>query len=72
MALGVPWSVEETRRRLTVSLYAKLFTLKQQFDGAIIDVPVELVWGVGIATSKSAGNQAVYPLITHLVEIVSQ
>lgn len=67
--LWKPWSAEEIRRRRTISLYAKLFTLKQQLEGGIVDAPVELVWGIGISVWKMADQQVVYPLLTRLVEL---
>lgn len=64
-----PWAAEEKRRRLSISLYAKLFTLKQQLEGGIVDAQLELVWGAGMAIWNMAGAQVTYPLITKLVEL---
>lgn len=64
-----PWADEEQKRRKTMSLYAKLFTLKQQLEGAITDTQVELVWGMGIALWKTKEFNINYPLITQVVEI---
>lgn len=63
------WAAEEKRRRRTISLYAKLFTLKQQLEGGIVDAQIELVWGSGVAVWNMAGTQVVYPLVTRLVEL---
>ena len=64
-----PWANEEKRRRRTISLYAKLFTLKQQLEGGIVDNPVELTWGTGIAVWNLSGIQLTYPLLTQQVEL---
>jgi len=64
-----PWAAEEKRRRKAISLYVKLFTLKQQLEGGIIDAQIELVWGSGVAVWNMAGTQVVYPLVTRLVEL---
>lgn len=64
-----PWAAEEKRRRKTISLYAKLFTLKQQLEGGIVDAQIELVWGSGVAVWNIAGTQVMYPLVTRLVEL---
>lgn len=63
------WAGEEKRRRKTISLYAKLYTLKQQLEGGIVDAQLELVWGVGMAVWNMDGSRVSYPLITQLVEI---
>jgi very-short-patch-repair endonuclease len=64
-----PWATEEKQRRRTISLYAQLFTLKQRLEGAIVDSPIELVWGVGIALWREAGAYLNYPLLTQPVEL---
>jgi len=64
-----PWAAEEKRRRKTISLYARLFTLKQQLEGGIFDAQIEFVWGSGVAAWNMAGTQVVYPLVTRLVEL---
>jgi hypothetical protein len=64
-----PWSIAEKLRRRTISFYAKLFTLKQQLEGAIVDNPIELVWGVGMAIGRDAGVQLSYPMLTQQVEL---
>jgi len=64
-----PWAIEEKRRRRTISLYAKLFTLKQQLEGGIVDAQIELAWGAGVAVWNMSGSQVVYPLVTRLVEL---
>jgi very-short-patch-repair endonuclease len=64
-----PWAAEEKRRRRAISLYAKLFTLKQQLEGGIVDTPLELAWGVGLAVWNMVGTQVTYPIITRLVDL---
>jgi hypothetical protein len=65
----LPWSEEEKKRRRTIQLYGKLFTLKQQLDGSIIDAQLEIAMGVGMAVWNMAGVKVCYPLITRLAEI---
>jgi very-short-patch-repair endonuclease/transcription elongation GreA/GreB family factor len=64
-----PWAEEEKRRRKTISLYAKLYTLKQQLEGGIVDSQLELVWGAGMAVWDMAGTRVAYPIITQLAEL---
>lgn len=67
-----PWSIEEKRRRKTIQLYGKLFTLKQQLEGSITDTQIEIAWGVGIAVwnmNSTKSTKITYPLVTRLVEI---
>ena len=64
-----PWAEEEKKRRRTIQLYGKLFTLKQQLDGSIIDTQLEIAMGVGMAVWNMAGVKVCYPLITRLTEI---
>ena len=59
-----PWSEGEQPRRKTIALYKALFALYQQMtnDG---EAPLELVWGMGIATwSHPAGKDVKHPLLT--------
>lgn len=64
-----PWAEEEKKRRRTIQLYGKLFTLKQQLDGSIIDAQLEIAMGVGMAIWNMAGTKVCYPLVTRLTEI---
>jgi very-short-patch-repair endonuclease len=68
-AVWKPWAEEEKRRRQTIQLYSQLFTLRQQFEGSLIDQPLELVWGVGLGVWHCTDQTVQYPLITHAVEI---
>lgn len=64
-----PWAEEEKKRRRTIQLYGKLFTLKQQSDGSIIDTQMEIAMGVGMAIWSMAGTKVCYPLVTRITEI---
>lgn len=64
-----PWAEEERRRRKTIRLYSRLFTLKQQLEGGIVEAQLELVWGVGLGIWNSNGASVNYPLVTRLVEM---
>lgn len=65
----MPWAVEERKRRNTIQLYGKLFTLKQQLEGSITDAQVEVAWGVGIVVWNMGGKKISYPLLSRLVDI---
>jgi very-short-patch-repair endonuclease len=64
-----PWADEEKQRREVIKLYAKLFTLRQQLQGGLIETPTELVWGVGIGIWNWDGTIIQYPLLTQTVEV---
>ena len=64
-----PWAEEERLRRQTIRLYSKLFTLKQQLEGGIVEAQLELVWGVGLGIWHSNGKLVGYPVVGRLVEI---
>jgi very-short-patch-repair endonuclease len=63
------WADEEKLRRKTIQQYAKLFTLKQQLEGGIVEAQLELVWGVGLGIWNRDGQTVEYPLVGRLVEI---
>jgi very-short-patch-repair endonuclease len=64
-----PWAEEEKQRRETIKLYAKLFTLRQQLEGGLVETPSELVWGVGVTVWNRDATAVQYPVLTHTVEI---
>lgn len=64
-----PWAEEEKKRRETIRLYSKLFTLRQQLEGGLVETPSELVWGAGIGTWDCDGTAVQYPLLTQAVEV---
>ncbi len=64
------WSEAERPRRITINTYNKLFDLHQALEAEGTDTPLELAWGLGVATWRHpAGRLIRYPLITQLVEI---
>ena len=71
------WAEGEKIRRVTISLYGELFSLKHQMDAEETAKPHELVWGLGITSWKLSvdgrgGASSVdyqYPLITQAMEI---
>lgn len=65
----VPWADGERRRRRQSRLYVRLFTLHQQMSGALLEAPVELVWGLGLGVVELPGTPAAYPLVTQLVDL---
>lgn len=66
-----PWAEAERPRRRTGALYNKLFSLQQTVatDGA--ETPLELVWGIGLASwMKPEFSTAIrYPVITQLCDL---
>ncbi len=64
-----PWAEEEKPRRKTIRLYSQLFTLKQRFEGGIVEAQLELVWGVGLGIWNSNGASVSYPLVGRLAEM---
>lgn len=64
------WATLELKRRRTIGLYAKLFALQQSIELGNSSSPVELVWGVGVATWRlDVRTPTRYPVVTKLVEI---
>lgn len=63
------WAAAEKERRKSIELYGELFQVSQIMQGSLIDSPLELVWGVGIASWNPADRPIRYPLMTQLVEI---
>jgi len=64
-----PWARDEKLRRETIRLYSKLFTLKQQLEGGIVEAQIELVWGVGLGIWNCNGTTVTYPLVSRSVEL---
>jgi len=66
-----PWQLVETSRRKTISLYNKLFSLHQTLSSDGIENPIEIVWGVGMASWKKPGSasKVEHPLLTQTCEI---
>ncbi|MDF4003546.1 AAA domain-containing protein [Luteibacter sp. PPL552] len=68
------WSEQEKPRRRSIDLYTSFFALKQQIEAEETAKPLELVWGVGVASWKLASEEGSlsyeYPLMTQSVEIV--
>ena len=70
-----PWSDREQHRRRLAQLHVALFTLQQQLAGALTENQLELVWGMGLATRRDAGDDSgkqahrTYPLITRAADI---
>jgi very-short-patch-repair endonuclease len=72
------WAEGEKPRRRSIDLYGELFTIKHQLEAEETANPVELVWGVGIATwqlkwQKSSEEVSrvdfEYPMLTQQMEI---
>ncbi len=66
-----PWHAVEKVRRKTIAVYNKLFLLYQTLTSDGAENPVELVWGVGIASWKRPGaaSRVEHPLLTQPCEI---
>ena len=67
----MPWAVAERPRRKAISLYNTLFALHQVLVTGGVEIPLELVWGMGVALWKPAGSNAVikFPLLTQACEV---
>jgi len=72
------WAEGEKPRRRTIELYGELFAIKHQLEAEETANPVELVWGIGIATwqlkwQKSPDENLTvdfeYPLLTQQMEV---
>lgn len=64
------WAAVESRRRLSMGLYARLFSLEQSLEAETTVAPLDLIWGVGIAAwRQDVKTPTRYPLITKAVEI---
>jgi len=64
-----PWAEYEKEVRKSIALYSELFMLSQKMQGNLVDVQLELVWGVGVALRTLPSGDISYPLLTQLVEI---
>jgi hypothetical protein len=68
------WAVGEKPRRKTISLYGELFAIKHAVEAEETAKPVQLVWGIGIATwtidFRGSSVAFEYPLLTQALEIL--
>ena len=66
-----PWAAGERPRRDAIALYGRLFALRQLLENDNAADPLELVWGMGIASWKPAGARTVvaFPLLTQSCEL---
>lgn len=64
-----PWAEGEKEVRKSIALYSELFMLSQKMQGHLVDVQLEMVWGVGVALWTLPTGALSYPLLTQLVEI---
>lgn len=67
------WAEGEKPRRKSIDLYAQLFALKNQMEAEEATNPVEMVWGIGVASWEMSfeGNKFdyQYPILTQAVEL---
>jgi Superfamily I DNA and RNA helicases and helicase subunits len=63
------WAIKEKELRKSIALYKDMFLLSQTLQGNLVDTPLELVWGIGMAVQKIEGTSITYPLITQNVEL---
>jgi very-short-patch-repair endonuclease len=66
-----PWAAAELPRRKTIHRYNQVFAIQQAIASDGADMPLELVWGIGMAFWKKEGHTSTlkYPLITQGCEI---
>lgn len=78
LPLWEAWAEGEKPRRRSIDLYGELFSIKHQLEAEETANPVELVWGVGIATwqlkwqessEKTSPVDFEYPLLTQQMEV---
>lgn len=68
--LWKPWAEAERPRREAIRRYKQLFSLHQAIELGGEETPLELVWGIGMASWRRDDGQVVrYPLLTQLCEI---
>ena len=72
------WAEGEKPRRRSIDLYGEIFAIKHQLEAEETAKPVELVWGVGVATWQLTWQQSPdevlrvdfeYPLMTQQMEV---
>jgi len=72
------WAEGEKLRRRSIDLYSDLFAIKRQLEAEEPSNPIELVWGVGVATWQLNWNESAekqlnvdfeYPLLTQQMEV---
>jgi hypothetical protein len=67
------WAEGERPRRKTIALYGDFFALMHQMEAEETSKPLELIWGVGIASwLLNHGGESVafeYPLLTQTIEV---
>ncbi|WP_157270168.1 AAA domain-containing protein [Azohydromonas aeria] len=67
------WADVETPRRQSIALYGELFALMHQLEAQQTSKPVELVWGLGVATWRLQWEDKPFtfrcPLLTQALEI---
>ena len=67
------WAEVEAPRRRSMQLYGELFALMHQLEAQQTGKPVELVWGLGVATWRLRWEDEDftfrYPLLTQAVEL---
>jgi len=67
------WAEGEKPRRKSIDIYADLFALKNQMEAEEATNPIEMVWGVGVASwlMNFNGQQFdyQYPILTQVVEL---
>jgi very-short-patch-repair endonuclease len=66
-----PWASMERPRRKTIARYNQLFALQQTITMEGSETPLELVWGIGMATWKKEGfsTPVKYPLLVQSCEV---
>lgn len=71
--IWLSWSDGEKPRRETIRIYSELFSLNHQIEAEEATKPIELIWGVGVASwqMKFDGQNFdyQYPLLSQAVEI---
>ncbi|MSQ19322.1 MAG: hypothetical protein EXR39_07110 [Betaproteobacteria bacterium] len=70
LAAWSAWADEERPRRLAMTVYHQLQYIHRLIESEGSEMPLELVWGVGIALWKHpSGQHVVHPIVTMPVEL---
>jgi very-short-patch-repair endonuclease len=66
-----PWAQTESRRRVGIKLYQRLFALHQTMSMDAADSPMELLWGIGMSSWRvdAKRQKVMHPLITQTCQI---
>jgi transcription elongation GreA/GreB family factor/very-short-patch-repair endonuclease len=65
----IPWRDRELPRRKAIQFYAQMFGLLRALESDSASDPIELIWGIGLASWRLQGSTIQYPLLLQGVEL---